>query len=164
MKEFKLRAMNAGDRSEVAELIYLSTNSWYESHGRPRTFSGDPVSADIFYEVYDALDPECGLVVEHTRTKRLIGSWFVHPRPTHVSLGIMNSHPNYSGRGLRAKQQSGDAGRHGADEIGKLLMKPGQVRDLGRRGIQEVHFHVAGVLAGALQALGGAHDRGRSCC
>lgn len=100
MKEFKLRAMNAGDRSEVAELIYLSTNSWYESHGRPRTFSGDPVSADIFYEVYDALDPECGLVVEHTRTKRLIGSCFVHPRPTHVSLGIMNSHPNYSGRGI----------------------------------------------------------------
>jgi hypothetical protein len=39
-------------------------------------------------------------VVEHTRTKRLVGSCFVHPRPMHVSLGIMNSHPNYSGRGI----------------------------------------------------------------
>ena len=44
------------------------------------------MSADIFYEVYDTLDPDCGLVVEPTRTMRLIGSCFVHPRPTHVSV------------------------------------------------------------------------------
>ncbi|MDD4873108.1 MAG: GNAT family N-acetyltransferase [Kiritimatiellae bacterium] len=100
MSDFKLRSMNAGDRSEVAELIYLSTNSWYVSHGRPPIFSGDPMSADIFFDVYEALDPGCGLVVEHTRTKRVVGSCFVHPRPTHIALGIMNSHPNYAGRGI----------------------------------------------------------------
>lgn len=100
MNDFQLRTMNAGDRSEVAELIHLSTNAWYQSHGRPPIFSGDPALADVFYEVYEALDPGCGLVVEHTRTKRLVGSCFVHPRPTHVSVGIMNSHPNYAGRGI----------------------------------------------------------------
>jgi GNAT superfamily N-acetyltransferase len=100
MNDLHLRTMNAGDRSEVAELIYLSTNAWYLAHGRPRIFSGDPSVADVFFEVYEALDPGCALVVEHTRTKRLLGSCFVHPRPTHVSLGIMNSHPNYAGRGI----------------------------------------------------------------
>jgi len=100
MNDFQLRPMSAGDRSEVAELIYLSTNAWYQAHGRPRIFSGDPSSADVFFEVYEALDPGCALVVEHTRTKRLVGSCYVHPRPTHVSLGIMNSHPSYAGRGI----------------------------------------------------------------
>ncbi|MCX7824578.1 MAG: GNAT family N-acetyltransferase [Verrucomicrobiae bacterium] len=100
MNDFLLRPMNGGDRAEVAELIYLSTNAWYQSHGWPRIFSGDPSVADVFFEVYEALDPGCALVVEHTRTKRLVGSCFVHPRPTHVSLGIMNSHPNYAGRGI----------------------------------------------------------------
>ena len=29
-----------------------------------------------------------------------MGSCFYHPRPTHVSLGIMNVHPNYFGQGV----------------------------------------------------------------
>jgi len=38
-------------------------------------------------------------VAESTRTGRLMGSCFYHPRKHHVSLGIMNVHPNYFGQG-----------------------------------------------------------------
>jgi len=34
---------------------------------------------------------------------RIVGSCFYHPRETHVSLGIMNSHPNYAGKGVARK-------------------------------------------------------------
>src|SRR4029450_1138689 len=53
-----------------------------------------------FYEVYSALEPGCAVVAENTRTGRLMGSCFYHPRKHHVSLGIMNVHPNYFGGGV----------------------------------------------------------------
>jgi hypothetical protein len=54
----------------------------------------------LFCEVYEALDPGCCVVAEDAGTGRLVGSCFYHPRQTHVSLGIMNVHPNYFGRGV----------------------------------------------------------------
>ena len=95
-----LRAMMPADRWEVAELICLSTNVWYQTHGRPPIFSGGPETTAVFFDVYEALDPGCGLVAVSARTGRLAGSCFYHPRPTHVSLGIMNVHPNHFGEGV----------------------------------------------------------------
>ena len=66
----------------------------------PPIFTGDPAGTELFCSVYEALDPGCCLVAENTRTGRLAGSCFYHPRPTHVSLGIMNVHPNYFGQGV----------------------------------------------------------------
>lgn len=40
------------------------------------------------------------MVAENPATGRLMGSCFYHPRPHHVSLGIMNMHPNYFGQGV----------------------------------------------------------------
>ena len=54
----------------------------------------------MFCEVYEALDPGCCVLAEDETTGLLMGSCFYHPRPTHVSLGIMNVHPNYFGRGV----------------------------------------------------------------
>src|SRR5262249_55226517 len=34
------------------------------------------------------------------QTRRLMGSCFYHPRKHHVSLGIMNVHPNHFGQGV----------------------------------------------------------------
>jgi GNAT superfamily N-acetyltransferase len=96
----RLRAMTSDDRSEVAELIYISINHWYQTHGLPQIFRGGPEVTDIFYEVYEALDPGCNVVAENPRTGRLMGSCFYHPRKHHVSLGIMNVHPNYFGQGI----------------------------------------------------------------
>jgi len=100
MSQIELRPMTAADRAEVAELIYLSTNTWYQAHGRTRLFSGGPLAADLFFDVYEALDPGCGIVAVSMYSGRLAGSCFYHPRPTHVSLGIMNVHPNYFGCGV----------------------------------------------------------------
>jgi GNAT superfamily N-acetyltransferase len=100
MNEFEIRPMLATDREEIAELIYLSTNMWYQTHGRPPIFAGGPAAAAIFFDVYETLDPGCGLVAVSKYSGRLAGSCFCHPRPTHVSLGIMNAHPNYFGCGV----------------------------------------------------------------
>ena len=91
--------MTPDDRFEVAELIYVSINYWYQMHGRPAPFSGGPRITEVFYDVYNELEPGCAVVVENTQNGRLMGSCFYHPRPHHVSLGIMNVHPNYFGRG-----------------------------------------------------------------
>jgi GNAT superfamily N-acetyltransferase len=100
MDRMHLRPMTPDDRSEVAELIYISINYWYRMHGGPAIFRGGPQVTEVFYDVYEALDPGCTVVAESPRTGRLMGSCFYHPRPRHVSLGIMNVHPNYFGQGI----------------------------------------------------------------
>ncbi len=100
MSEMKIRTMNEEDAFGVAELIYVSINEWYQRHGRPRPFRGSTADTEVYFNVYNKLDPGCGLVAENPRSGRLMGSCFYHPRETHVSLGIMNVHPNYSGQGV----------------------------------------------------------------
>jgi len=94
-----VRKMAVADRAAVAELICVSTNFWYQIHGGTPIFSAEE-NADVFFDTYERLDPGCGLVVENPKTGRLSGSCFYHLRPTHVSLGIMNVHPNHVGRGV----------------------------------------------------------------
>ena len=94
------------DWDAVAKLIYESTNHWYQSNGKSAIFQGDPSSTRLFCEVYEALDPgKCLLAVDADAgsTETIVGSCFYHPRETHVSLGIMNSHPDYAVQGV-AKQ------------------------------------------------------------
>jgi GNAT superfamily N-acetyltransferase len=98
--ELRLRRMEARDVAAVAELIYVSTNAWYQTHGQGPIFSGGPVATELFCQVYEALDPGCCVLAESVRTGRLLGSCFYHPRETHVSLGIMNVHPAYFGQGV----------------------------------------------------------------
>ncbi len=100
---FKLRQMKAADFDSVAELIFLSTNAWYRQRLGHPIFSCEPLACRVFCEVYEDLDPGCGLVVEHESTGLVVASCFLHPRETHVSLGIMNVHPNYFGYGLAGK-------------------------------------------------------------
>lgn len=100
MEAIRLRQMKSSDRWEVAELICASVNHWYELRGMAKIFPGGPASTEVFVDVYEALDPGCCVVAESQRSGRLMGSCFFHPRPHHVSLGIMNVHPNYFGRGV----------------------------------------------------------------
>lgn len=95
-----LRPMTAADRFEVAELIYASINVWYRLAGRPKIFTGTPRDTEVFYDVYNDLTPGANVVAEHGETGRLMGSCFYHPREQHVSLGIMNVHPNWFGHGV----------------------------------------------------------------
>lgn len=100
MAEFNLRAATADDRHAVADLICVSTNYWYRASGKPAIFGNGPSSTTLFFDVYEALDPSCCVVAEDPTTRHLMGSCFYHPRDTHVSLGIMNVHPNHFGRGV----------------------------------------------------------------
>ena len=84
MGDFILRSMEADDWTEVADLIYVSTNYWYEANRRMAIFSGGPDATRLFCEVYEALDPGCCVVAEHPETSRLMGSCFYHPRETHM--------------------------------------------------------------------------------
>ena len=99
-ENIELKHATADDWDAVAELIHESTNRWYIDHGRPAVFQGEPSSTRLFCEVYEALDPGCCLIAVDRSTGGIVGSCFYHPRDTHVSLGIMNSHPAHAGRGV----------------------------------------------------------------
>jgi GNAT superfamily N-acetyltransferase len=92
--------MTVDDRAEVAELICDSTNHWYRKHRGFEVFPGGAATTAVYFDVYRALDPDCGVVAEDGENGRLMGSCFVHPRETHVSLGIMNVRPDCFGRGV----------------------------------------------------------------
>ena len=96
---FTIRTMTSDDRHEVAELIYISINHWYQVHGMPAIFAGGPAVCNIFFDTYEALDPQCGIVAIDEESGIVIGSCFYHPREHHVSLGIMTVHPNHFGAG-----------------------------------------------------------------
>ena len=100
MDKILLRSMGHNDWNDVTELIYSGTNHWYQSHGMGPIFPGKVDSARIFCEVYEALDPGCCILATDEKSKQIIGSCFYHPRPTHVSLGIMNVHLDHFGEGI----------------------------------------------------------------
>lgn len=93
--------MQESDFDEVADLIFHSTNGWYRKHLGREIFQGQASDCRVFCEVYEALDPGCGIVLESSG--RMVGSCFFHPRETHSSLGIMNVHPDYFGQGVAGK-------------------------------------------------------------
>jgi GNAT superfamily N-acetyltransferase len=101
MSAFELRAMEASEHAEVAELICASMNVWDILHGAaPGRFTGGPAQTAVFPDVYERLDPGRCLVAADSGTGRLLGSCFYRTRETHVSLGIMNVHPNHFGKGV----------------------------------------------------------------
>lgn len=99
MEGICVRPMTPADRFETAALIQVSLNYWYQTHGGRPKFTGNPRAADVFYEVYHLLEPGCAVVAEDAGTGRLAGACYFHPRPRHVSLGILSVHPNYFGCG-----------------------------------------------------------------
>lgn len=98
-----IRTMRRTDWPSVAKLIYESTNAWYTSQGRAPIFSCSMQDMELFCSVYETLDPGCCFVAEDTVRETIAASCFYHPRETHVSLGIMNVHPNYFGKGLASQ-------------------------------------------------------------
>lgn len=98
----RVRELNRNEWEQVAMMIHASTNAWYQSNLNRLIFDeNDSSGCLIFPEVYEALDPHCCLVAE-AEDGSMMGSCFYHPRETHVSLGIMNAHPDHAGRGVAA--------------------------------------------------------------
>ena len=101
--ELVLRPMRTAERSVVADLICASTNAWYQAAAKGVIFPAGPASTALFCDMYEDLDPGRCVVAEDGASGRLAGSCFYHPRPTHVSLGIMNVYPDYFGRGVASR-------------------------------------------------------------
>lgn len=99
MEDFQLRTMQQDQWHEVAALIHDSMNHWYTKNTGSPIFSGPKTDALIFCEVYEQLDPNCCIVAVDPVTERIAGVCFVHPRETHIALGIMAVHSDYFGRG-----------------------------------------------------------------
>ena len=98
----RVRELERDEWEKVAMMIHSSTNAWYQSNLNRSIFDENDFSGCmIFPEVYEALDPHCCLVAQD-ESGSMTGSCFYHPRETHVSLGIMNAHPDHVGRGVAA--------------------------------------------------------------
>ena len=98
--QFILRRATEKDYPAVKDLIFDSTNDWYQKNFKKNVFGGNSDACSIFIDVYESLDPGCCVVAEDLKTGKLAGSCFFHPRETHLALGIMNAHPDYFGMGV----------------------------------------------------------------
>ncbi len=114
-----IREMTRQDGNTVAALIRESTNRWYVAAGKAAIFQGGDDTTAVFCDVYDALPGSGGLVAEIDAPRKIVGSCFYHERPTHVSLGIMNVHPDHFGQGIAVRLL--DAIIDLADAAGKPL-------------------------------------------
>jgi GNAT superfamily N-acetyltransferase len=98
---FDLRPLTAERRGEYVRMLHASFNTWYAQRG----WAGDyfkcaPEDTGVFLDVYEDLTPGTNVSAFHRETGRLIGTCFYHPRPHHMSLGIMAVHPDHFGRGV----------------------------------------------------------------
>ena len=101
MSGFDLRPLTAERRGEYARMLHASFNAWYAKRG----WAGDyfkcaPADTGIFFDVYEDLTPGTNVSAFHRDTGRLMGTCFYHPRPRHMSLGIMAVHPDHFGCGV----------------------------------------------------------------
>ena len=96
----KLRAITRDDYDAVARLICESTNRWYAQRNMGPIFTAGPAACRIFTDVYETLDPGCCVIAADEASGQLMGSCFYHPRETHLSLGIMNVHPDFFSPGV----------------------------------------------------------------
>ncbi|WP_369310524.1 GNAT family N-acetyltransferase [Providencia rettgeri] len=100
--DIQLQVAKHTDRSEIARLIYHSTNVWYQQHGLGAIFQSAPEDCHLFVDVYQQLDPGANWIACDPQSK-IVGSCFFHPRETHLGLGIMNVHPDAFGKGIARK-------------------------------------------------------------
>ncbi|MBQ9875442.1 MAG: GNAT family N-acetyltransferase [Thermoguttaceae bacterium] len=103
MTNFIIRLKKESDNDAVSKLIMDSLNVWYERNRGFKSLVPSLEAASIYNRVYDALDPDCCVVAEDADTGKLAGSCYFHPRPTHVSLGLMTVAPEYFGQKVSTK-------------------------------------------------------------
>lgn len=95
----RIRSIHPSDFGETASLIHAALDTYYRTHLNDSKFGTDPAPFLLFPDLYDELDPGCGLVAEGAEGS-LLGCAFYHPRPTHVGIGIVATHPTSSNKGI----------------------------------------------------------------
>lgn len=96
-----LRPLAAADHDATARLLHRALVHWYESRLRQGSRFGSSVEPfRLFPEVYAALDPGEAIAACDADTGALLGVTFVHPRSTHIAVGIVATAPETQGRGI----------------------------------------------------------------
>lgn len=105
--DFTLDSLQPADHDAVARLLHRSLVHWYQSRLNQGARFGDrPEPFRLFPEVYEALDPGQAVAARDSTTHELLGVCFIHPRETHVAVGIVSTAPEAAGRGIaRAMMQ-----------------------------------------------------------
>jgi GNAT superfamily N-acetyltransferase len=98
---FALSRMQPAQWDGAAQLIHASLADWYAEHlNQPGRFGNAWEPFRVFPEIYEALDPGCAVVAREVESGRLLGICFYHPRPSHLSVGIVAVSPTSGGRGV----------------------------------------------------------------
>ena len=89
------------EHEAVAALLHRSLVDWYESRLRQGfRFGTSPEPFRLIPSVYEVLDPGEGLAARDRATGALLGVCFVHPRRTHLSIGLVATAAEAQGRGI----------------------------------------------------------------
>lgn len=98
---FTIEPLQAGEHDAVARLLHSSLYNWYQQRlGQGERFGETHTPFLVIPEVYDELDPGEALVARDRSSGAVIGVCFVHPRPTHISIGIVATATEAQGRGV----------------------------------------------------------------
>ena len=57
--QFRLRRAEESDYQAIKDLIFNSTNDWYQKNFKKNVFGGNSDACSVFIEVYESLDPGC---------------------------------------------------------------------------------------------------------
>jgi GNAT superfamily N-acetyltransferase len=98
---FTLGPLTSADHDATARLLHRSLVHWYQSRlGQGARFGDRPEPFRLFPEVYAVLDPGEAVAARDQHTGELLGVCFVHPRKTHLAVGIVATAPEAQGRGI----------------------------------------------------------------
>lgn len=93
--------LTPGDHAEAARLIHGSLSAYYAAKlNQPGRFGSEWKPFLVFPKVYEQLDAGCGICVRQKPHGKLLGVCYYHPRPTHISVGIVATHPDCGGGGV----------------------------------------------------------------
>ncbi len=97
---YTLSPVQPADHEPVAKLLHRSLVAWYEDHLRAGANFGDSHEPFLLFpEVYASLDPGEAIAARGDGGE-ILGVCFVHPRETHVSVGIVATAPEAAGSGI----------------------------------------------------------------
>lgn len=120
---FTLDPLLPEDHDAVARLLHRSLVAWYQSRLNQGARFGDSHEPfRLIPEVYAALDPGQAVAARDAATRELLGVCFIHPRETHVSVGIVATAPEAAGCGIaRAMMQTAIDRAHAANQPLRLV-------------------------------------------
>ena len=99
--ELSINRLGPSEVDAAARLIHGALAHWYGKNlNQPDKFGAEWEPFRIFPQVYEGLDPNSAVAARDGGTGDLLGVCFFHPRPRHVSVGIVAVDPAAGGRGV----------------------------------------------------------------